>query len=296
MWQPSDRIFLFGFSRGAYTVRCLAAVLSFCGVPTTMADGQTPMFRDEGSTRKIASEAVRGVYQHVGSPKDKAYLEQRKALALRFRRKYGSDADGAPNINAYFVGVFDTVAALGSYLLSGALVIVLAAIIALVSYAQSFFLFPFHFASWLLVVLSIIIAVLWYVVTHLQYAIGLPGYSFWQTLHFTAPRMTFYDLHLDNRVWYARHAVSIDENRADFARVPWGSSQNKGPPRPDSYPIGSTKSGLPGCIPMLAEATPRTSQGYRISPWTGWSMPRKTFPTPTRRTATELKSIEAYST
>jgi uncharacterized protein (DUF2235 family) len=25
MWQPGDRIFLFGFSRGAYTVRCVAA-------------------------------------------------------------------------------------------------------------------------------------------------------------------------------------------------------------------------------------------------------------------------------
>jgi len=32
LWEPGDRIFLFGFSRGAYTVRCLAAVLSFCGV------------------------------------------------------------------------------------------------------------------------------------------------------------------------------------------------------------------------------------------------------------------------
>jgi hypothetical protein len=30
--------------------------------------------------------------------------------------------------------------------------------------------------------------------------------------------------------------MSIDENRADFARVPWGSSQNQGPARPDSYP------------------------------------------------------------
>lgn len=27
IWEPGDRIFLFGFSRGAYTVRCLAAVL-----------------------------------------------------------------------------------------------------------------------------------------------------------------------------------------------------------------------------------------------------------------------------
>src|SRR5258708_7831080 len=42
--------------------------------------------------------------------------------------------------------------------------------------------------------------------------------------------MKFYDLHLNNAVWYARHARSIDENRADFARVPWGGSHNKGPP------------------------------------------------------------------
>ena len=61
MWQPGDRIFLFGFSRGAYTVRCLASVLSFCGIPTTMADGTTPLFRDVKSTRKIAKEAVKQV-------------------------------------------------------------------------------------------------------------------------------------------------------------------------------------------------------------------------------------------
>ena len=27
-WQPGDRIFLFGFSRGAYTVRCVGGVLA----------------------------------------------------------------------------------------------------------------------------------------------------------------------------------------------------------------------------------------------------------------------------
>jgi uncharacterized protein (DUF2235 family) len=73
MWQPGDRVFLFGFSRGAYTVRCVASVLSFCGIPTTMADGKTPLFRDVNSTRKIAKEAVKQVYEHVGSPKDTAY-------------------------------------------------------------------------------------------------------------------------------------------------------------------------------------------------------------------------------
>jgi uncharacterized protein (DUF2235 family) len=83
--------------------------------------------------------------------------------------------------------------------------------------------------------IAFVICVVWYAVTHVQYVIGLPGYSLFQTLHFTAPKMQFYDEHLDNAVWYARHAMSIDENRATFARVPWGSTQNKGPARPDSY-------------------------------------------------------------
>ena len=48
--------------------------------------------------------------------------------------------------------------------------------------------------------------------------------------------MEFYDLHLSNAVWYARHAMAIDETRKDFARVPWGSARNKGPVRPDNYP------------------------------------------------------------
>jgi uncharacterized protein (DUF2235 family) len=33
LWEPGDRIFLFGFSRGAYTVRCLGGVIAKCGIP-----------------------------------------------------------------------------------------------------------------------------------------------------------------------------------------------------------------------------------------------------------------------
>ena len=32
--KPEDRIFFFGFSRGAYTVRSAAAVVPLCGIPT----------------------------------------------------------------------------------------------------------------------------------------------------------------------------------------------------------------------------------------------------------------------
>jgi uncharacterized protein (DUF2235 family) len=235
MWQPGDRIFLFGFSRGAYTVRCLASVLSFCGIPTTMADGKTPLFRDVGTTRKIAREAVK-VYTYVGSPKDTTYLDQRRALALQFRKKYGSDENGRSNANAYFIGVFDTVASLGSYRVGALAVGGLLAALVLVSLVQSLFLFAFWPTFGALIALSIVVAGFWYVIDHLRSAFGLDGYSFWQTLHFTALKMQFYDKHLDNAVWYARHALSIDENRADFARVEWGSSKNSGPPRPDSYP------------------------------------------------------------
>jgi uncharacterized protein (DUF2235 family) len=37
-YQKDDRIFLFGFSRGAYTVRCLASVICLCGIPTKEGD------------------------------------------------------------------------------------------------------------------------------------------------------------------------------------------------------------------------------------------------------------------
>ena len=37
--KPDDRIFFFGFSRGAYTVRCVAAVVALCGIPTRNLDG-----------------------------------------------------------------------------------------------------------------------------------------------------------------------------------------------------------------------------------------------------------------
>src|SRR6266481_6333379 len=38
-YQDGDRIFLFGFSRGAYTVRSLANLLMLCGVPTKAPGG-----------------------------------------------------------------------------------------------------------------------------------------------------------------------------------------------------------------------------------------------------------------
>src|SRR3546814_12221068 len=37
-YEPGDRIVLIGFSRGAYTVRALANLMTLCGVPTQRSE------------------------------------------------------------------------------------------------------------------------------------------------------------------------------------------------------------------------------------------------------------------
>jgi uncharacterized protein (DUF2235 family) len=67
LWRPGDRIFLFGFSRGAYTVRCLAAVIANCGIPIKQPNGDAVRL-DTASSRKLASYAVKHVTNshHLG--------------------------------------------------------------------------------------------------------------------------------------------------------------------------------------------------------------------------------------
>ena len=119
-YEPGDKVMLFGFSRGAYTVRALANVMNLCGIPTMMPDG-SPVPKHDEPLRKIAEDAVRYVYNHgAGYPRGhKVYQGQREEKGKRFRAKYHSaPTDGKPdvqgNVQPDFIGVFDTVAALGS--------------------------------------------------------------------------------------------------------------------------------------------------------------------------------------
>lgn len=227
MWEPGDRIYLFGFSRGAYTVRCLAAVLSFCGVPTHMKDG-SKLLRDEKTVRSIAEEAVTRVYQHVSSPRDEKYLDQRKALGRRFRKQYGSGCEKHSNGYPHFIGVFDTVASLGSYKTSLMLSFLALSLLSLLSFGLSLLpLLKLPFWIWFSVLsaLSAFVFGYFYVKSHLKWAWNLEGFSFWETIHFTEPRMKFYDNQLNINVGFARHAISIDEHRADFKRVKWGNKK-----------------------------------------------------------------------
>lgn len=226
LWRPGDRIFVFGFSRGAYTVRCLASVICYCGIATTNRAGK-PLCRDIASATKIATRAVKSVYQHVSSPRDEKFIGQRAALAAAFRRDYGANdakSPGTPNAFPYFIGVFDTVAALSN---TGSLIILVAGYLALhvaLAAMLSLAFAPHEFGYWFgwVAVWTVCVAAAAYVYTHLKFAWRLPGYYFWDIIHLTTFRQKFYDQYLNPAVKYARHAISIDERRGDFQRVPWG--------------------------------------------------------------------------
>ncbi|MFI7003241.1 DUF2235 domain-containing protein [Nocardia sp. NPDC050175] len=91
-WQPGDEIYIFGFSRGAFTARSLSGLIDRIGIltPEAMINGKYP-------------EALQ-IHQQV-APKDGTIPQE----WVDFRRDNCHKV--APKIN--FLGVFDTVGALG---------------------------------------------------------------------------------------------------------------------------------------------------------------------------------------
>lgn len=226
-YAPGDRIFLFGFSRGAYTARCVSNVISLCGVPTNEeGGGPLPVFR--ARMREIATKAVREVYEHGQSHDRAAYEAERDEQGRRFRAQFGSGTDDNPNVGTYFIGVFDAVAALGAkgvlrtaivgalivlFLISVALLAVLVDAIASVGFLPAF------------VPLTLILGAFSWRRIHRSRRREIRGFpkAGDTRRHSVAWRGDKYDGSLSRSVTYARHAISIDERRADFDRVIWGN-------------------------------------------------------------------------
>lgn len=239
-YEPGDRVLLFGFSRGAYTVRALANVMNLCGIPSMLPEGG-PLPRKGKRLRAIATEAVRKVYSHgTGKPRGhKQYGAEREKLGERFRAKYGSaPADGQPdvqgNVQPHFIGVFDTVAALQNSALTWLVRIGFWCLLAL--FAMSFFK---GWPSWTTYLTGAVggAAAFWYIkifTSQLRFFEPDPSrpLKIWKPWHW--PKLIkhthraywnkeHYDAWLDSDVGFARHALAIDENRADFPRVIWGT-------------------------------------------------------------------------
>lgn len=237
LWKPGDRIFLFGFSRGAYTVRCLGGVLRLCGVPMQGSNG-APFRRDPKTIRRLARDGVR-IYNYTNSrpadartPRQDELLRQRSMLAADFRRRHACDGVNGGNARPYFIGVFDTVASLSNpvaiFLFAALLAFGLTALSGLLHWLTG------GFWWWLLLLsgASAAIAALVNVATRLRWTTRLADVPWLRTIHLTTARMKMYDTDLDNEVRFARHAIAIDERRASFERVPWGTPDQSKPGTP----------------------------------------------------------------
>ncbi|MGW8788831.1 phospholipase effector Tle1 domain-containing protein, partial [Heyndrickxia sporothermodurans] len=236
---------LVGFSRGAYTVRCLANLLMLCGIPTTTPDG--PMRRFRKRTHDIAEEAVSKVLmQGAGKPRG-MYEADRLEQARRFRNRYGSNAaDNAESSNTapYFIGVFDTVAALGSrglrriLLGAGLLAVAVAGVAATAGLLTLTVHAPFR-PTFLVIALLTLAYTAWrWSAGHVK-ATWYPDRKgwrrWWPSWHLAVWRAGQYDRLLSRSVRFARSANAIDETRADFDRVRWGGKAQdhvEGEPEP----------------------------------------------------------------
>ena len=89
-FQQDDRMYLFGFSRGAYSVRSLAGLIGICGIPQS----------GEGSSAEVVQQGF-AIYR------DK-HLTRRKQKASLF-----AERTHATRAHVHFIGVWDTVGALG---------------------------------------------------------------------------------------------------------------------------------------------------------------------------------------
>lgn len=93
--EPGDRVFLFGFSRGAFTVRCLAGMIARCGLLEREAYEHIPV-RERG-------KHLRGILRAFRAAKPEYFDEWRRR----------NPATSFKMIRVHFVGVWDTVDAVG---------------------------------------------------------------------------------------------------------------------------------------------------------------------------------------
>jgi uncharacterized protein (DUF2235 family) len=103
VWEPGDRIFLFGFSRGAYTVRVLAGMLHAVGL---LGRGSNEMI-------PYAMRLYKQLDEHSGT---ETKIQEWKEFCGDFRWTFARpmfDGDSERHCGVHFIGVWDTVSSVG---------------------------------------------------------------------------------------------------------------------------------------------------------------------------------------
>lgn len=118
VYEPGDRIYLFGFSRGAYTVRTLAGLIQHCGVldsdyySTQPRDVLTETIRTCWKDfRKVAFKNASTASRRGSVPSAEEDAASRSAT-IELRRKYHA-VNPEEKLDIAFIGVWDTVGAIG---------------------------------------------------------------------------------------------------------------------------------------------------------------------------------------
>lgn len=93
-YQPGDRVFLFGFSRGAYTARSLGGLITTCGL-LNLAE-----IADEEIWTRVEAAYIRG------------YRKGQDRSKWGGDWPFHADTEGKP-VPIFFIGVWDTVGSLG---------------------------------------------------------------------------------------------------------------------------------------------------------------------------------------
>lgn len=88
-YSPGDELFFFGFSRGAYTIRCLCGLINNCGI-----------------LKRPDAALIQAAFDHYKKPGGLYAPEGQKSI--EFRNKYSHKSR-----QIKFVGVWDTVGAMG---------------------------------------------------------------------------------------------------------------------------------------------------------------------------------------
>ncbi|KAI0041927.1 hypothetical protein FA95DRAFT_1470596, partial [Auriscalpium vulgare] len=93
-YQEGDKIFLFGFSRGAYQARVIAGMIEKVGLLHKGNNNQIPLYASAQSKTK--------------AEKNTKMTEKQVALCARFKQTLSR-----PSVRVHFVGTWDTVSSIG---------------------------------------------------------------------------------------------------------------------------------------------------------------------------------------
>ena len=111
-WRPGDKVYIFGFSRGAYTARALAALLHLFGLLPPGSQNLLPylMRKFMSSSREYKAGGVRGASKPGVEP-DGPY----KDFCAAWRDVFARDVPGQAErrLPVHFLGVWDTVKSVG---------------------------------------------------------------------------------------------------------------------------------------------------------------------------------------